>query len=101
MALILVLSLVNFIGIRESVWMNTTFTLVELAGLAVVATAAVLLGSFGVDYYETPPASSFSLSVGAIVGAAGLVFFAYFGFENLANISEETKNATKTIPKRS
>lgn len=101
-ALILALSLVNFIGIRESVWMNTTFTLIELAGLALIVLAAVLLGSFsGVDYYSMPAAASpsFSLSAGAILGAAGLVFFAYFGFENLANIAEETKNASKTIPK--
>jgi APA family basic amino acid/polyamine antiporter len=82
--------------------MNTTFTLVELAGLAIVVLAAVLLGSFsGADYYEMPPAASasFPLSIGAIIGAAGLVFFAYFGFENLANISEETRNASRTIPK--
>jgi APA family basic amino acid/polyamine antiporter len=100
-ALVAALSAINFIGIRESVWMNTTFTLVELAGLAIVVVAAVLLGSFvEVDYYAMPPAvSTFSLSVGAILGAAGLAFFAYFGFENLANISEETKNATRTIPK--
>jgi APA family basic amino acid/polyamine antiporter len=101
-ALIAALSTINFIGIRESVWMNTTFTFIELAGLAIVVAAAVLLGSFGgVDYYEMPPAAvaSFPLSAGAILGAAGLVFFAYFGFENLANIAEETKNAPKTIPR--
>jgi APA family basic amino acid/polyamine antiporter len=100
-ALLAALSAINFIGIRESVWMNTTFTLIELAGLAIVVLAALLLGSFaGVNYYEMPPtASTFSLSVGAIIGAAGLAFFAYYGFENLANISEETKNAPRTIPK--
>lgn len=100
-ALVVALSAINFIGIRESVWMNTTFTLIELAGLAIVVLAAMLLGSFtGADYYEMPPAAStFSLSIGAILGAAGLVFFAYFGFENLANISEETKNAPRTIPR--
>ncbi len=100
-ALVAALSAINFIGIRESVWMNTTFTLIELAGLAIVVLAALLLGSFaGVNYYEMPPtASTFSLSVGAIIGAAGLAFFAYYGFENLANISEETKNAPRTIPK--
>jgi hypothetical protein len=101
-ALVVVLSIINFIGIRESVWMNTAFTLVELAGLAIIVLAALFFGSFSnVDYYEVPPVvgASFSLSVGAILGAAGLAFFAYFGFENLANISEETKNATRTIPR--
>jgi amino acid transporter len=101
-ALVAALSAINFIGIRESMWMNTTFTFIELAGLAIIVAAAVLLGSFAdVDYYEMPPAAaaSFPLSAGAILGAAALAFFAYFGFENLANISEETKNAPKTIPK--
>jgi basic amino acid/polyamine antiporter, APA family len=101
-ALIVALSAINFIGIRESVWMNTTFTLIELAGLAIVVLAAVLLNSFSnADYYELPPAASasFPLSISAIIGAAGLVFFAYFGFENLANIAEETKNAPRTIPR--
>jgi APA family basic amino acid/polyamine antiporter len=101
-ALIMALSAINFIGIRESAWMNTTFTFIELAGLAIVVLAAVLLGSLSqADYYELPPAASgsLSLSIGAIVGAAGLIFFAYFGFENLANIAEETKNAPRTIPR--
>lgn len=100
-ALIIGLSAVNFVGIRESMWMNTTFTLIELAGLAIVVIAAVLLGSFSQeDYFELPAASaSFPLSFGAILAGAGLVFFAYYGFENLANVAEETKNASKTIPK--
>ncbi len=100
--LVTALSIINLIGIRESVWMNTTFTIIELAGLAIIVIAAVLLGSYsGVDYGNMPStaSASFSMSIGAILGAAGLVFFAYFGFENLANIAEETKNAPKNIPK--
>ena len=101
MALVGVLSAVNFIGIKESAWMNTSFTIVELAGLAIIIMAAVLLGSFATNFYEVPPAvsGSLALSIGGIMGAVGLVFFAYFGFENLANLSEETKNAHKTIPR--
>lgn len=101
-ALVVVLSAINFVGIRESMWVNTTFAIIEIAGLAIIVAAALLLGSFAqVDYYEMPPAASasVSLSAGAILAAAALAFFAYFGFENLANISEETKNASKTIPK--
>jgi APA family basic amino acid/polyamine antiporter len=101
-ALIMALSVINFVGIRESVWMNTTFTFIELTGLAIIVVAAVALNSFSqTDYYTMPPAvaGSFPMAAGAIIGAAGLIFFAYYGFENLANISEETKNATRTIPK--
>ena len=102
-SLVMALSVVNFIGIRQSIWMNTTFTIVEIVGLAIVVSAAVIFGSFGnqVAYLAIPPAASAStaLAAGAILGAAGLAFFAFFGFENLANIAEETKDAIRTIPK--
>jgi APA family basic amino acid/polyamine antiporter len=100
--LVIALSAINFVGIRESLWMNTTFTFIELAGLAIIVAAAVILNPFSeADYYSLPPAvaGSIPMSVGAIIGAAGLIFFAYYGFENLANLSEEAKNATRTIPR--
>lgn len=98
--LVVVLSGVNFIGIRESMWMNTAFTLIEIAGLAIIIFAGLLFASPAeTNYYEMPPSvNSSPLALGAIAGAAGLAFFAYFGFENLANISEETKNARRAIP---
>ena len=74
-ALVGALSAVNFLGIKESAWMNTSFTLIELAGIGIVILAAVLLGSFDVNYFELPPAvsNSFPLTLGAIMSAAGLV----------------------------
>jgi len=98
--LVVALSAINFIGIRQSAWMNTIFTLVELAGLAIIISAGLLIASPAAEnYYEMPPTiTSGPLAVGAILGAAGLVFFAYFGFENLANLAEETRNARKAIP---
>ncbi|MEW5839642.1 amino acid permease [Nitrososphaera sp.] len=98
------LSAVNFVGIRESVWTNTTFTIIEIAGLAIIIGAGLWMFSSGqpvatVDYFEMPPAiTSPALAAGALLGAVGLVFFAYFGFENLANVAEETKNARRVIP---
>lgn len=98
--LIVVLSGLSFIGIRESAWTNTTFTLIELAGLAIIIGAGLFLSAPSeTNYFEMPPAvTSPVAALGAILGAAGLVFFAYFGFENLANISEEVKNPRRTIP---
>ncbi|MGI0004794.1 MAG: APC family permease, partial [Nitrososphaera sp.] len=98
--LVVALSAINFIGIRQSAWMNTIFTLVELAGLAIIIGAGLLIASPAAEnYYEMPPTiTSGPLAVGAILGAAGLAFFAYFGFENLANLAEETRNARKAIP---
>jgi basic amino acid/polyamine antiporter, APA family len=100
--LVLILSFVNFVGIRESAWLNTAFTLIELAGLAIIVIAAVMMGSFShVDYYELPRSTEAPIAIGAgaVLAGTALAFFAFFGFENLANIAEETKNAVKTIPK--
>ena len=104
--LIGVLSIVNFWGISQSVWMNTVFTFIELAGLFIIILAGFWLGSPGsTNYFETPDKMS-ELSeatlltwFGAIFGGAGLVFFAYYGFENIVNIADETKNPVRVIPK--
>lgn len=92
--LIFIMSVVNFWGIKESSRLNVVFTLVEIAGLVVVVMLALVYGKFGsVNYLEMPRGVTGTLS------AAALIFFAYIGFEDLANISEEVKNARKTVPK--
>lgn len=98
--LVMALSAVNLVGIRESTWTNTAFTLVELAGLAIIIGAGLFLySSTDSNYFEMPPTiTSSNLAIGAILSGAGLAFFAYFGFENLANIAEETKSPRRTIP---
>jgi APA family basic amino acid/polyamine antiporter len=104
--LVATLSFVNFYGIVQSLWMNTTFTFIELAGLVIIIVAGLWLGSPSTtNYFEMPdktlgsPESSLLLMVGAIFGGAGLIFFAYYGFENIVNIADETKNPARVIPK--
>jgi len=46
-----------------------------------------------VDYFEMPNGLS------GVLGGAALIFFAYIGFEDIANIGEETKNPRKVLPK--
>lgn len=90
--LIVLLSLLNLLGIKETLWANILMTATEVTGLIIV----IVLGLrfFGsVNYFEAP--SGFQ----GVLTAAALVFFAFIGFESLPKISEETKNPTKTIPK--
>lgn len=92
LCLIAVLSLINFWGIGESAKVNTIATFIEMFGLLLI----IVLGLqyFGaVNYLEMPRGITGSLS------AAALIFFAYIGFEDIANISEETKGATRNVPK--
>jgi len=53
------------------------------------------------NYLEMPSIaySSHAAIISTILASTVLVFFAYYGFENISNISEETKNPTRTIPR--
>ncbi|MHA2009735.1 MAG: APC family permease [Promethearchaeota archaeon] len=92
--LIIVLSFVNFMGIKTSTWTNILFTSIEAAGLILV----IIIGipSFGkVNYFELPTGSSFLV----IFSSVALIFFAYIGFEDIANVAEEVKEPHKNLPK--
>lgn len=92
--LIVILSVVNFLGIKESSGMNILFTLIEAAGLVlIIVLGMTFVGDHEVNFFESP------FGMQGIFAAFLLVFFAYIGFENIANIAEETKNPTKTIPR--
>jgi APA family basic amino acid/polyamine antiporter len=100
--IILVLSLVNFRGIQESVTINNTMTFLSLIGLILIIVFGLrFIGSVnlfsGIDGKPLLE-NSFSL-IPTIFSAAALIFFAYLGFEEIANVSEEMRNAKKNAPK--
>ncbi|HEX5187512.1 MAG TPA: APC family permease [Nitrososphaeraceae archaeon] len=102
---IAILSFINFYGIRESIWFNTIFTLIELSGLVIIIFIGFMFGNFNsVNFFESPftntsQVQTFFNSIGLIFASSAIIFFAYYGFENIPNIAEETKNPSKTISK--
>jgi APA family basic amino acid/polyamine antiporter len=92
--LIVILSMINFIGIKTSTRTNIIFTLVEATGLIII----IIIGIFG-----TEKPNFFILPTGApitvIFSSVALIFFAYIGFEDIANIAEEVKDPHKNLPK--
>ncbi|MFQ5476381.1 MAG: APC family permease [Nitrosopumilus sp.] len=89
-----VLSFVSFVGIKQSAWMNTIFALVTIAGLGII----IFLGftvevSEPVNYFDTPNGMT------GIILAFVLIFFAFIGFEDMANVAEEVKRPKKTLPR--
>jgi APA family basic amino acid/polyamine antiporter len=59
-ALILILSFLNYYGIRESVWINNVFTLVEVSGLLIIIALALSLGSFSDTNYLEMPSTAYT-----------------------------------------
>ena len=73
--LIVVLSAVNFIGIKESAWANTIFALVTAAGLALIIFLGFSIEPVEtIDYFEAPS------GITGIILAFVLIFFAFIGF---------------------
>lgn len=89
--LILICATLLVIGVKEAVWVGVLFTAIEVGGLVIViAVSARFWGS--VNYLETPE------GITGLFRATTLLFFAYIGFEQVANLSEEAKNARRNVP---
>ena len=82
---------VNVVGVREASWANIVFTLIEAAGLVALIVVGARDPDFGRVFLAAP-------HVG-ILGAAALIFFAYLGFEDIANLAEEAKRPARDIPR--
>lgn len=92
--LIGILSIVNFVGIRESSWTNTVFTIIEATGLILIIMIGFTISDpEPVNYFESPTGFT------GIIIAFVLIFFAFIGFEDMANVAEEVRNPKKVIPK--
>lgn len=95
-----VLSLVNYRGISETAVSNAVMTVIEVSGLLIVLATGVAVVVMGDAKYEQVVDFKGDGSIAlAILGGAALSFFAMTGFENAANVAEETKNATEVFPK--
>ncbi len=100
LALLVVLTIVNFLGITESVVMNMVMTFVEIAGLVfVIGIGAWWLGKGEADVGVLVDFRGDANPIFAIVAGVALAFFAMTGFENTANVAEETVDPARNYPR--
>ncbi len=95
---VVVLGAVAAWGILESVLLASLFTLIEVGGLLAIIVAAVH-ADLPIVAALAPP---LPFEVGALSGiafASLLAFFAFIGFEDLANVVEEAKVPHRDIPR--
>jgi APA family basic amino acid/polyamine antiporter len=91
-ALVAVFVAVNVWGIDLSTRLNVAFTAVEVAGLLIV----VWIGS---GSWSEAAVTQTPNGVFGIVQASFLIFFAYLGFGSIVTLSDETEDASTTIPR--
>ena len=97
-SVVVVLGAVAAWGILKSVLLASVFTLIEVGGLLAIIIAGAHAGLPTVSALVQP----FPLEGGTLSGIAFgslLAFFAFVGFEDLANVVEETKVPHRDIPR--
>ncbi|MDD7938878.1 APC family permease [Actinomycetospora lutea] len=108
-AFLLMLAVINFRGVGESVRVNLVLTSIEILGLLIV----IVLGAWAVvngagdasrlgEFATSAPESSIFSEPAvllAISSATALAFFAMVGFEDSVNMAEETVDPPRTFPR--
>ena len=96
---LLLMTFINFWGIRESMWTNLLCTAVEVGGLVfIIAVGARYWGS--VDYTQVPDGRSIldPSSWQLMLTGAVLTFYSFVGFEDMLNVAEEVKDPQRNMP---
>ncbi len=85
-------------GIKESAWLVMGITIIELSGIFfVIFISGDHLADLPARIDEFIP--DFNIADWKLVSmGAFLAFFAFIGFEDLVNVSEEVKNARRNVP---
>jgi APA family basic amino acid/polyamine antiporter len=91
--LILAVTALLVIGIRESARTNTIMVIVKLSILAFF----IVVGITGFDSSNFSPFAPHGFS--GVVDAAALIFFAYIGFDAISTASEEVKDPGRSMPR--
>jgi basic amino acid/polyamine antiporter, APA family len=96
---IVVVAAINFRGIVESMKANIVLTLVELSGLVII----VAVGLWALGHGNVDAGRNFEFRHGvspftAIFAGTTLAFYALIGFEDSANVAEETKDPRRSFP---
>ncbi len=98
-AVILTMGLIALWGIAQSVFVAAVITVIEISGLLfVMGWGLSAPDPQGVAWVEMIPAPEIDVWRG-IFAASLLAFFAFVGFEDMANVAEEVKDPIRTIPR--
>ncbi len=91
-AIVVLVTWVLVIGIRESAWFNTSMVVLKLAIIAFF----VIFGAFFIDQANWRPFAPNGTA--GIFSAAAIIFFAYIGFDAVSTAAEETRNPKRDMP---
>lgn len=88
--LLLIMAVVSYLGMERAAWLVILLALVEIGSLI----AVIVIGVPSVGNHDL-----LSGSFTGVLSAAGLVFFAFIGFDEVITLAEETRDPTWTVPR--
>jgi APA family basic amino acid/polyamine antiporter len=88
--LLLIMAVVSYLGMERAAWLVMLLALVEIGSLI----AVIVIGVPSVGNHDL-----LSGSFTGVLSAAGLVFFAFIGFDEVITLAEETRDPTWTVPR--
>src|SRR5215212_10093256 len=97
---LIVIGLINFYGISESVRINVVLTCIEVFGLLLI----VLIGITALGTSTGDPGRAFEFKEGgsvltALLGGTVLAFYALIGFDDSVNVAEEVRHPSRIYPR--
>ena len=98
--LVLIMGGISIWGIGESVWAVLIITFIEVGALIfVVIIASDNLQNISEVTSQLNATSFDAFLLSGILSGAFLGFYAFIGFEDMANMAEEVKNAKRSLPR--
>jgi basic amino acid/polyamine antiporter, APA family len=102
LAFMVLVGIVNFRGVGESVKVNVVLTVIELSGLLLI----IGIGFWAIAGGEGDVSRAWTFqpvgdhgAIWSVVAATTLAFFAMVGFEDSVNMAEECKEPSRIFPK--
>jgi APA family basic amino acid/polyamine antiporter len=100
MIIISLCSMLLFVGIRESAKFNNTIVIIKLTVLSlfIVFGAMQVVPQNWVPFIPENSGQFGHYGWSGIFRGAGVIFFAYIGFDSVSSLAQETKNPQKDMP---
>ena len=94
------ITVVNVLGVSESVRVNVVLTLVEASGLLVI----IGIGAWALLQGDGDPGRALQLETAGpawmgVLGGTALAFYALLGFEDSVNLAEEARHPPRDFPR--
>ncbi|MGY4690727.1 APC family permease [Salibacterium sp. K-3] len=100
--LILLLAVISSIGVNSSANISSFFVMLQIIfiiGFTAFLAYALATGGGAAALVSPAPFLAVDLDLSVALAGASVVVFSFLGFDTMTTLSEETKNATRTIPR--